>query len=169
MSAAAALTALSALGGEGSALAVGIDVVDAERLGTIVARRGQPLRDRLFTPVEQALCEGASPRYRTYCMAGRLAAKEAVRKALGPHGRGVGWLEVEIGRAASGEPLPRLSGRAQAALRLAGFGGFRLSIAHEAGVAVAIALALGAPGGTHISEGAAVGAALGVGDNTDET
>lgn len=156
MSAAAALTAMTAPGGAGSALAVGVDVVDAERLGALVARRGQPLRDRLFTPVEQALCEGASPRYRTYCMAGRLAAKEAVRKALGAHGAGIGWLEVEIGRAASGEPVTGLSGRAQEAFRRAGFSGFRLSIAHEAGVAVAVALALGAPGG-----------ALGVGDGTD--
>jgi len=121
---------------------IGIDVVDVERLRAMLERRGQPLCDRLFTPAEQALCEGGSPRHRACRMAGRIAAKEAVRKTLGGYGQGCGWLDIDVGRADSGQPVPRLSGRAEQAFRLASFTGLHLSITHEAGVAVAIAVAV---------------------------
>lgn len=141
MSVAAALTAREVLPQSAGIRAVGIDIVDVERLRSMVERGGQRIVERLFTVTERALCEGTSPRHRAYCMAGRIAAKEAVRKALGGYGAGLGWRDVEIGRDASGAPVPRLIGRADAAFRSAGYGGLHVSISHEAGVAVAIAVA----------------------------
>ncbi|MFI2374911.1 holo-ACP synthase [Streptomyces sp. NPDC018964] len=122
--------------------AVGIDVVGIDRLRAMLERRGQPLLDRLFTPAEQALCLGASARHRAACLAGRVAAKEAVRKTLGGHGAGCAWRDVEIGREASGAPAPRLTGRAARAFEAAGLSRLHLSITHEAGVAVAVAVAV---------------------------
>ncbi|MEV0322599.1 holo-ACP synthase [Streptomyces sp. NPDC050658] len=141
MSVAEALTTTGLVPASPGIRAVGIDVVDVERLRGMVERRGQRLVDRLLTVHEQALCDGGSPRHRANRMAGRIAAKEAVRKALGGHGEGCGWLDVEIGRDASGQPVPRLTGRADEALRRAAFGGLHVSISHEAGVAIAIAVA----------------------------
>ncbi|MEG3626644.1 holo-ACP synthase [Streptomyces poriticola] len=141
MSAAEALTAATAPGGPG-VRAVGIDVVDIRRLRSMLRRRGQPLYDRLLTPAEQALCQGASERRRAACLAGRVAAKEAVRKTLGGYGDGCGWLDVEIGREASGAPAARLTGRAAQAFGRAAFDRLHISITHEAGVAVAIAVAV---------------------------
>ncbi|MEV8597207.1 holo-ACP synthase [Streptomyces sp. NPDC052013] len=128
--------------GAAAVRAVGIDVVGIGRLRTMLERRGQPLLDRLLTPAEQALCQGASARHRAACLAGRVAAKEAVRKTLGGHGEGCGWRDVEIGREPSGAPVPRLTGRAARAFRSAGLSRLHLSITHEAGVAVAIAVAV---------------------------
>ncbi|WP_371526497.1 holo-ACP synthase [Streptomyces sp. NBC_01283] len=141
MSVAEALTARGVLPRSSGIRAVGIDIVDVERLRAMAERRGQRLVERFFTVNELALCEGTSPRHRASCMAGRIAAKEAVRKALGGHGEGLGWRDVEIGREASGAPVPRLTGRAGEAFRLAGYSGLHVSISHEAGVAVAIAVA----------------------------
>lgn len=141
MSVAEALTARGILPRSSGIRAVGIDIVDVERLRAMAERRGQRLLERFFTVNELALCEGTSPRHRASCMAGRIAAKEAVRKALGGHGEGLGWRDVEIGREASGAPVPRLTGRAGEAFRRAGYSGLHVSISHEAGVAVAIAVA----------------------------
>jgi holo-[acyl-carrier protein] synthase len=121
--------------------AVGVDVVDVARLDVMVRRRGDRLVARLLTPAERDLCAGASARHRVNYIAGRLAAKEAVRKTLAGYGTRAGWQDVEIGRGGSGEPLPRLTGRAEEAFRLAGLKRLHLSITHEAGVAVAVALA----------------------------
>jgi holo-[acyl-carrier protein] synthase len=136
------LTATALLGPATGVRAVGIDIVDVERLRARLERRGQPLYDRLFTPGELALCAGAAPRHRANCLAGRVAAKEAVRKTLGGLGQGCGWRDVEIGRDASGAPVPRLTGRAAEAFEQAMFTELHLSITHEAGVAVAIAVAV---------------------------
>lgn len=120
---------------------LGVDVVRVTRLRAAVLRRGDALAARLLTPGERELCGGRSDRYRMQCMAGRVAAKEAVRKALGAYGEGLGWQDVEIRRGTHGEPVPHLSERAERAVRRAGFTRLRLSISHETDVAVAVATA----------------------------
>ena len=57
--------------------AIGTDVVEVARLRGYLARVGR-LGERLFTPAERQACAG-----RTESLAARLAAKEAVLKALG--------------------------------------------------------------------------------------
>ncbi|WP_016909139.1 holo-ACP synthase [Streptomyces xiaopingdaonensis] len=126
---------------QGAVRAVGVDVVDVARLGLLLTERGDRLADRLLTPLERALCAGTSEGYRLNCVAGRVAAKEAVRKTLTRHGAGVGWHDVEVDRESGGEPLPLLTGRALEAFGAAGLTGLHLSITHDADVAVAVALA----------------------------
>jgi holo-[acyl-carrier protein] synthase len=110
---------------------LGIDVVDIERLRASLERSPR-LERRLFTDLELAYCRGTADPVVSF--AGTLAAKEAVIKALrlGPL---VAWaLRVEISRADSGAPSASVQlGTASPAIEV--------SIAHDAGVAVAAAFA----------------------------
>lgn len=110
---------------------VGVDVVDIERLRR--AMGGQPrLEERLFTAEERAFCRAkADP---VVHFAGTLAAKEAVIKALRLGSLAVWGARVEIVRDATGRPTAGLRGSRPPS-------GVELSISHDGGVAVAVALA----------------------------
>jgi phosphopantetheine--protein transferase-like protein len=107
---------------------LGIDVVSIERV-RLLLESTPGLDKRLFTAAEQDYCY--SQRDPAQSFAGTLAAKEAVIKALrlGPL---VAWARrVEITRDSSGAPSALVGGRV-----------VEVSISHDAGVAVAAALAL---------------------------
>jgi holo-[acyl-carrier protein] synthase len=107
---------------------LGIDVVSIERLRQLL-ESSPGLEPRLFTPAERAHCRAQADS--TQSFAGTLAAKEAVIKALrlGPL---VAWARrVEITRDDSGAPRARVGDHE-----------VQVSISHDAGVAVAAALAL---------------------------
>lgn len=107
---------------------LGVDVVDVERLRTTLAR-SPGLEARLFTKAERTYCgKHTDP---TGHLAGTLAAKEAVIKAL-DLGSLVAWARrIEIDRRPSGRPVATVEGRV-----------VPVSISHDGGVAVAVALAL---------------------------
>src|SRR3989304_1305469 len=63
--------------------AVGVDIIEIERIEASLARFGDRFLDRVYTPLEVAFCRG-----RTSELAARFAAKEAVMKALGTGARG---------------------------------------------------------------------------------
>lgn len=111
---------------------LGVDVVDIERLRKQL--RSQPgLRDRLFTPAEIRYCDSKSDP--VVHLAGTLAAKEAVIKALdlGPL---VAWSRrLEMTRRATGAPQMSVEDRESRETAL--------SITHEAGIAIAVASATG--------------------------
>lgn len=123
-----------------SARAVGIDLVAVERVSRMLARHHERVLDRLLTPDERAYCEAKAVPARH--VAARLAAKEAVYKALQgtEDARGIGWREIEVRRDADGRPTVRLSGRA--ATRLAAMAGTTvlLSLTHTDDLAAAIAV-----------------------------
>jgi len=75
-------------------------------------------------------------------MAARLAAKEAVYKALQalPGTRGVGWREIEVWRAESGKPSVTLTGTAAAAADANGPLVIHLSLTHTHVSAAAVAV-----------------------------
>lgn len=107
---------------------IGIDVVDVERLRTALARTPR-LEGRLFTAVERTYCEAMFDP--VVHLAGTLAAKEATIKALGL-GPLVAWSSrIEISRSSTGAPSASVDGQARC----------RVSISHDGGVAVAVALA----------------------------
>jgi holo-[acyl-carrier protein] synthase len=111
---------------------LGVDVVDIERLRSRLERSPR-LERRLFTDAERAYCAATSDP--VVNMAGTLAAKEAVIKALrlGPL---VAWAaRVEIIREESGAPRARVQVTPPP-------GTVEISISHDAGVAIAVALAL---------------------------
>src|SRR5690606_41845696 len=58
--------------------AVGIDMIEIERVGRVLERYGERFLRRVYTPAEAAFCRGRVPE-----LAARFAAKEAVMKALG--------------------------------------------------------------------------------------
>ena len=106
---------------------IGIDVVDVARLRTAL-ERSPKLEARLFTPAERAYCR--SRRNRVQHLAGTLAAKEAVIKALrlGPL---PAWAQrIEVRRSSDGVPSAVVAGTE-----------VPVSISHDGPVAVAVALA----------------------------
>lgn len=110
---------------------IGVDIVDVARFSAALERSPR-LEQRLFTKRERAYC--GSKRKPVVHLAGTLAAKEAVIKALrlGPL---VAWgPRIEVLRDQSGAPSVRISERARAER-------IEVSISHDGGVAVAIAQA----------------------------
>jgi holo-[acyl-carrier protein] synthase len=72
-------------------LRCGIDLIEIQRVEEGVARLGERFLDRFFTPGERQDCAD-----KPYRLAARLAAKEAVAKALGTGIGDVKWIEIEI-------------------------------------------------------------------------
>ena len=117
--------------GEGG-LAVGVDIIEIERVAATLRRFGERFLERVYTPGETAYCRARAPQ-----LAARFAAKEAVMKALGTGTRGVGWREIEVVRAPSGAPSIRLHGKAAARAASIGIGELALSLSHSRAYAVA--------------------------------
>jgi holo-[acyl-carrier protein] synthase len=118
-------------------LAVGIDIIEVERLARGMARHGPRFCDRFFTVREQEQCGG-----RAASLAGRFAVKEAVGKALGTGIGDVMWKEVEVINDERGRPVLALHG---AAARLAAERGLRhwaISLSHTSTHALGLAVAL---------------------------
>lgn len=123
--------------------AIGTDVVEVARLRGYLARVGR-LGERLFTPAERQDCAG-----RTESLAARLAAKEAVLKALGsaleacgaPPPTGWRYRDVEVVAGRGSPPRLRLHGPLQEAARDVGVRTWHLSLAHDAGIALAFVVA----------------------------
>ncbi|MBM3940726.1 MAG: holo-[acyl-carrier-protein] synthase [SAR202 cluster bacterium] len=113
-------------------LAVGVDIVEIDRVAATLARFGNRFLERVYTPGEIAYCRGRAPQ-----LAARFAAKEAVMKALGTGTRGVGWREVEVTRARSGQPAVVLHGRAAARAERLGLTSLVISLSHSKAYAVA--------------------------------
>jgi holo-[acyl-carrier protein] synthase len=112
---------------------VGIDAVDVARFARVIARRPR-LLTRLFTDQEIADSKGAHER-----LAARFAAKEALMKALGLGMGSLKFRDIEVRRAATGQPSLVLHG--DAARRRGDDTALHLSLTHTAQVASAIVIA----------------------------
>lgn len=121
---------------DGGATSVGIDVVEVARLGRAVERWGERFLARTFTDEERDYCAGKA--HPLDHLAGRLAAKEAVFKALKMRWkRGFCWRMIEIGGDGGCRPIVTgISGFPESDDLLAGLD---VSISHAGGYAVAIA------------------------------
>ncbi len=120
-------------------LAIGIDIVEVERIERAVERLGDRFLDRVFTPAEREYCDARGARFVHY--AGRFAAKEAAMKALGTGwSEGVAWREVEILSSAVGPPQLRLTGVAKERFDAMGATRGLVSISHTGAIAVAQAV-----------------------------
>ena len=120
---------------------VGLDLVEVDRVEALISRWGDRFLGRVFTPVELQLCRHQAPR-----LAGRLAAKEAVLKAMGIGLRMGNWRDIEVGRDSLGAPVVMLSGRLAEAARLRGIDRFAVTITHTRRLAMAMALAVAREG-----------------------
>ena len=110
---------------------VGIDLLEIDRLERALERHPR-LAERVFSEAER---EYAAARARPgRHLAARFAAKEAVVKALGMRGFGLGEIEIVAGE----PPAVRLSGRAAEA---AGERRIEVSLTHSRDTAAAVAVA----------------------------
>ena len=125
-----------------SVLGLGLDLCPIERMEQAIGRHGDRFVERIFTALETSHCNAAGRPFE--CMAGRFAAKEAASKALGAP-KGIGWHDVEVIPAVRGERGPQvvLRGRAREVADARGVTSMMISITHAAGMAAAVAVAVG--------------------------
>jgi holo-[acyl-carrier protein] synthase len=124
-------------------LAVGVDIIELDRVERVLVRHGERFLTRVYTPQELRLYSGRLPE-----LAARFAAKEAVSKALGVGLRdispqGIGWHEVEILPDPLGRPVVFLSGRAQVLADELGLSEWAISLSHGRDHALAFVVARG--------------------------
>lgn len=115
---------------------VGVDLVEKSRVDRAVRRFGDRFARRVLTEREWILCQKKGDSIGS--VAARIAAKEAVFKALGTGwAKGIGWHDVEVINDSQGKPLIHLYGEAATRAR-----GCRLhiSVSHERESAVAFAV-----------------------------
>jgi len=86
---------------------IGVDIVEIERVESAIKRWGERFLNRIYTEAELRICQDSF-----LSLAARFAAKEAVMKALGTGGRGIGWREIEILTDEAGRPSVKLYGQA---------------------------------------------------------
>ena len=116
----------------GTKYAVGIDIIEIERVKAVLAKHGERFLNRVYTPDEIRVCRGRVPE-----LAARFAAKEAVMKALGTGIRGVGWRDIEILPNRRGKPLVFLYRRGAARAERIELRGLELSLTHSKEFAIA--------------------------------
>jgi holo-[acyl-carrier protein] synthase len=112
--------------------AVGIDIIEIDRVADVIRRHGDRFLNRVYTPDEIAHCRG-----RVSELAARFAAKEAVMKALGTGVRGVGWRDIEVLPNRRGKPLVFLYGRGAARAKRIELRGLEVSLTHSKEYAIA--------------------------------
>jgi holo-[acyl-carrier protein] synthase len=119
----------------------GIDVTDLGRVRVLLSKMEEDFLHSTFTATERETAN--LPEDRVPYFAGRLAAKEAVLKALGTGFTGnIAMRQVEIVRLDDGSPEVRLRGAAKEAADNLGIGRWLVSISHTETVAVASAIAV---------------------------
>ncbi len=97
-------------------LGVGTDILDPKRIAAVYARKGDAFLRKIYTPAEQAYALSA-PARTAQILATRFATKEACIKALGAKfGSAGAWIDIEVVRAASGQPTLHLHSAAAAHL-----------------------------------------------------
>ncbi len=120
---------------------IGVDVVNIERIGKL----SDAVKQRLFHPQELKEASSLAIGVHSEFLAGRLAAKEAVGKALGTGLKGISLQEIWVEKQADGSPRLCFSGRAKA---LMGTRTAMLSISHDQPVAVAMVVLQGGGDGS---------------------
>jgi holo-[acyl-carrier protein] synthase len=121
-----------------SRLATGVDLIEIERVSSVIERFGPRFLNRVFTSRE--LVEVGD---NVVSLAARFAAKESVAKALGTGIGEVGWKEIEITRGPAREPILALHGRAQQLAQEQRLETWSISLSHTHTHAIALAVALG--------------------------
>jgi len=112
--------------------AVGIDIIEIDRVEDVIRRHGDRFLQRVYTSAEITHCRG-----RVSELAARFAAKEAVMKALGTGVRGVGWRDIEVLPNRRGKPLVFLYGRGAARAKHIELRGLEISLTHSKEYAIA--------------------------------
>lgn len=118
-------------------LRCGIDMIEIQRVAEGIERLGEQFLNRFFTPAERAECADKPQR-----LAARIAAKEAVAKALGTGIGDVAWKEIEILSDDRRRPVLHLHGAAARLSESLGITQWDISLTHTDAYASAVAVAL---------------------------
>lgn len=119
-------------------LGVGIDLIEIERISKAISG-SKKFIGRVFTEREIIYCSRRKKSYLQH-YAGRYAAKEAVRKALGSR---LSWKDVEICNGSEGAPRVKLYGRAKKTAEKLKAEDVLLSISHCKNIAIAQVVVVG--------------------------
>ncbi len=117
-------------------LRTGIDIIEVYRVDEAILSHGERFLERVYTEGELVEANGRTP-----SLAARLAAKEAVSKALGCGIGKVGWRDIEITSDQDRRPLLRLHGPAQTLAAELGLAEWSLSLSHTHDHAAAVVVA----------------------------
>jgi len=117
--------------------AIGVDIVEIERVESVIRRWGERFLKRIYTETELKICQD-----RFSSLAARFAAKEAVMKVLGTGGRGIGWHEIEILTGDDGRPSVKLYGHASDKAEELNLREFSVSLSDSKHHAVAVAIGM---------------------------
>ena len=120
---------------------VGIDVVDIDEVAASIRAHGDRYLSRVYTPRELDETAAADEAVTAAGLAARFAAKEAVLKVLRPEADTPAWLQMELRREPGGAPTLALGPDARRLADAAHLEGWSVSVAHGAGVAVAVVVA----------------------------
>lgn len=119
-----------------SSHAVGIDMIETDRVARVLAKHPERFLLRVFTPAEVAFCRGRVPE-----LAARFAAKEAMMKALGTGARSVAWRDIEVLPDRRGKPMVYLYGGARRRAETIGLDAIDVSLTHLDSFAMAAVVA----------------------------
>lgn len=127
-------------------LAHGIDLASLDRIEAVYKRHKAAFLNRILTPSERELLgpveEELTERQLSW-LTGRFAAKEAILKALGTGlTRGTTWQDIEVLRQETGAPIVSLEGQAFELYEAMKGREIRLSISHDANIALASCIIL---------------------------
>lgn len=107
---------------------IGTDIIEVTRMESHL-KRGDALKNKIFTINEQNYCEKKAIMYQHY--AARFAAKEAFFKALGTGYRdGMAFTEIEIMNDSLGKPFITTSGKVKEYIKNHKITHIHLSISH---------------------------------------
>ena len=112
--------------------AVGVDMIETERIARSIARFGDRYLKRVYTEQELAYCQG-----QVASLAARWAAKEATSKALGTGIGDVRWHEIEVISQSNCQPTLQLHGAAADLAARQGISTFAISLSHTKDYAIA--------------------------------
>lgn len=119
-----------------SVVAIGVDLVAVARIEAALQRHGRRFVERVCREAEVASEVPGVQR-----LSGLFAAKEAVLKALGTGwAEGLAFHQVEVARNLRGAPGVRLHDAARRRAEVLGVDRIHLTISHDAGLAVAVAV-----------------------------
>lgn len=122
-------------------IAHGIDLIECERIASILDKHPDRFLDRILTPAERK--RAAQFHEPVPHITGRFAAKEAVLKVLGTGWRGeISWHDIEITNDSFGRPQVTLTGECARIAATKDIDDVLLSITHTTHYASASAIGL---------------------------
>ncbi len=118
---------------------LGTDIVEIDRIASMIERHGPAFLDRVFTAAEREYCSAKKHAAQHY--AGRWAAKEAAMKALGTGFiTGIHWHDFEVLPERSGAPRLTLTGGAAEHAKRLGIDEMLITMSHCKAYATATAV-----------------------------